>query len=213
MAHANWHTMRLFMGDNTSMGARSKEHPLLRTLVVCGASLVGLGCGGRAESDGNAQGGGSAVAGSGGRAGSSGEAGATTVRCPEQCSSPAQYVCEDLAAGTNCRCDVDAPRTADACETIWDFSCKSAVIGAHCAPFIAFGPSLSCECSRERLRPEDCQLTAQFSCSVYGPVAEGCQCDPNAPTRPEDCAAGMQYTCHDRDPDIGCRCAEIALIK
>jgi hypothetical protein len=27
-----------------AMGASSKEHPLLRTLVVCGASLVGLGC-------------------------------------------------------------------------------------------------------------------------------------------------------------------------
>jgi hypothetical protein len=195
------------------MGARSKEHPLLRTLVVCGASLVGLGCGGRAESDGKADGGGSAVAGSGGHAGGSGGAGATTVRCPEQCASPAQFFCDDLSAGINCRCDADAPPSAEACETKWDFSCKSAAIGADCAPFITFGPRLSCECSHERLHPEDCQLTAQFSCAVYYPVAEGCQCNPNAPTGPEECPFGTQYRCEALDPEIGCRCAEIVLIK
>lgn len=195
------------------MGAKSTEHPLLRTLVVCGASLVSLGCGGQTGSDGDASGGGSAAAGSGGRAGGGGQGGGTSVLCPEQCSSPSQFVCDDLSTRTNCRCDAERPLNADACETIWDLSCESAVLSPGCAPFITFGPRYSCECSTQRPHPEDCEHTAQFTCAAYEPVAEGCQCDPNAPTQPEDCAAGLQYRCWSSNPDVGCRCADIALIK
>jgi hypothetical protein len=194
-----------------AMGASSKEHPLLRTLVVCGASLVGLGCGGRTETSGNADGGRSAVTGKGDPAGA-GSAAPTTVRCPEQCSSPAQFVCDDLSTGTNCRCDTGAPLTAAACETIWDFGCESAVIGPDCAPF-ALGPRLSCTCSTERLRPQDCLSTAQFHCAVFEPLAEGCHCDTNAPMRPEDCIGRQEYDCYDYNPEIGCRCEEFTPIR
>ena len=190
------------------MGAKSKEHPLLRTLVVCGASLVGLGCGARTESSGNAEGGSSAASGQGGVA-----SGVATVRCPEQCSSPAQYVCDELATGTSCHCDLDAPLRPDACETKWDFTCESVWPNAACEPFIALGPSFACTCSAQRLRPEDCQWTAQFSCSVFQPVAQGCHCDPSAPTGPADCVGRDAYRCYARNPDVGCRCEELTPIK
>jgi hypothetical protein len=193
------------------MGARSKEHPLLRTLVVCGASLVGLGCGARTESSGTAEGGSSAASGQGGYAGGAG--GAATIRCPEQCSSPAQLVCDDVAKGTNCRCDPDAPLDARACETIWDYGCESATAAPGCAPFIAFSPWISCTCSPDRLRPEDCESPTQFSCPVFEPVADGCYCDASAPRGPADCVGLQEYRCHYYKPDIACRCDKFVPIK
>lgn len=87
------------------------------------------------------------------------------------------------------------------------------MLSPGCAPFISVGPRFSCDCLPERPHPEDCEHTAQFTCTAYEPVAEGCQCDPSAPTRAEDCPPGMQYRCYFSDPDVGCRCAEITLIK
>lgn len=196
-----------------SMGARSTEHPLLKTLVVCGASLVSLGCGGQTAAELNASRGGSAAGGAGGHAGAGGQGGGTSVLCPEHCSSRAQYVCDDLSARTNCRCDAARPIEADDCESTWDFSCQSGVAAPGCAQFIAFSPSFACECLPERLHPEDCDHTAQFTCTAYEPVAQNCQCVPNAPTQPEQCPAGSQYLCHSSDPDVGCQCAVITLIK
>lgn len=195
------------------MGARSKEHPLLRTLVLCGASLVGLGCGGRAESDTNANGGRASVAGAGGQAAGGGGSGAVSIRCPEQCESPAQFVCAASATATGCRCDETAPPSAAACETVWDFNCKSLPLAPDCAPLIAFGPSLACTCAEGQLHPEDCERTSQFTCAVYQPAPEGCRCVPDAPQSAQECPAGMQYSCYERDPDIGCSCARIDLIK
>ncbi|HEX2873173.1 MAG TPA: hypothetical protein VHP33_18055 [Polyangiaceae bacterium] len=194
------------------MGAGLKEHPLLRTLVVCGASLAGLGCGGRAEADADASGGRASAGGSGGQAAGSAGA-AVSIRCPEQCQSPAQFVCDVASTATGCRCDDQAPLSAAACETIWDFSCKSLALAPDCAPFLGFGPSLSCTCAEGRLHPEDCERTSQFTCSTYGPVADGCQCVLDAPARAEDCPPWTQYSCYKLDPEIGCHCAEIALIK
>lgn len=200
------------MRDNSSMGGRTNEHPLLRTLVVCGASLVGLGCGGQAESGSDTDGGRATIAGTGGQAGAGG-AGAA-VSCPLQCSSPAQFTCDDLSTRANCRCDVNAPLTANDCETIWDFSCKSGATGAECGQSVSlFSLSLSCECSAQALRPEHCPSTAQFTCSVYEPVADGCWCDPSAPAGPEDCPDWQEYSCYDYDAEIGCRCIEIARIR
>lgn len=190
-----------------------KEHPLLRTLVVCGASLAGLGCGGQAEADGDASAGRASVAGSGGQSAGSGGAAAATIRCPEQCRAPAQFTCDVASTALGCRCDEEAPLSAAACETVWDFNCKSLALAPDCAPFIAFRPSLSCSCAPGQIHPEDCERTSQFTCTEYEPVPQGCQCVLDAPKRPEDCPAGMQYSCYKFDPEIGCRCAEIARIK
>jgi hypothetical protein len=192
------------------MGGRTtNEHPLLRTLVVCGASLVGLGCGARTESGAESDGGRATVAGAAAQPGGA----AATVSCPQQCSSPAQFTCDDLSARANCRCDSNAPLSADQCESIWDFSCKLGTTGTDCAPSAALLLSLSCECSTQRLRPEHCPSTAQFTCSVYQPVAEGCRCDPSAPAGPEDCPDWLEYSCYDHNAEIGCRCIEIARIR
>lgn len=196
-----------------AMGPSSKEHPLLRTLVVCGASLLGLGCGGQAASDGNADGGRASVGGSGGQTSGSGGGAATPIRCPEQCQAPAQFVCDDASTATNCRCDDEAPLSQAACETVWDFSCEFLSLAPDCAPFLTLNPKLACTCADGQLHPEDCEYTSQFTCAQYTPVADGCRCDADAPKGAQDCPEGMQYRCYQLNPEVGCSCDKIELIK
>lgn len=196
-----------------AMGPSSKEHPLLRTLVVCGASLLGLGCGGQAASDGNADGGRASVGGSGGQTSGSGGGAATPIRCPEQCQAPAQFVCDDASTATNCRCDDEAPLSQAACETVWDFSCEFLALAPDCAPFLTLNPKLACTCAGGQLHPEDCEYTSQFTCAQYTPVADGCRCDADAPKGAQDCPEGMQYRCYQLNPEVGCSCDKIELIK
>lgn len=187
-------------------GPKSKDHPLLRTLVVCGVSLVGLGCGGKAATRDGSE---------GGAFGSSSTApvGGAAAVCPEHCSSPAQYFCDESSTPARCYCDAAAPRAASECVSVWDFSCGSPRIADDCAPFIALGATLSCECSSGRPHPEDCEFSARFRCAAYEPSAVSCACDTGGPIGPADCAPGEQYSCYYREPDVDCRCARIEFIK
>lgn len=212
------------------MAVGTLEHPLFRTLVVCGASLVSAGCGGRTGSDGSASAGWAGIevtGGSGGRsAGQAGEGGlhagsgsgqgarsGAQGLCPDHCESPSQFTCDDYRAGINCRCNGAAPKNAEACETRWDFRCATSVRPPECGlPTLTLGPTFGCGCS-EGLRPEDCARTSQFLCEVYTPIAVGCRCDPEAPSVPEDCPSPARFSCQEYDPDIGCSCWEVLPIR
>jgi hypothetical protein len=207
-----------------SVAAASGEHPLFRTLVVCGASLVGLSCGGRTAADDQPGAGATGVPepesgrggtrGAGGRDGKGGTDAVNSAEtlCPAACASPAQFFCDDFKAGTNCRCNPDAPRTSKECAVHWDFHCASAAAPSRCTGSIAVGPTFGCRCSRE-LRPEDCKHTAHFRCDQYQRVALGCRCDPTAPSKPEDCTPPARFSCSEASPPIGCNCVELVPIR
>jgi len=201
------------------MAVGTLEHPLFRTLVVCGASLVSVGCGGRtSDVDRSSAGGASEMTGGGGGSSAaagapgSGAQGGAQALCPHSCETYSQFTCDNYQSGTNCRCDAAAPRSSAECDVHWDFRCTSARMPPGCAPLITLGPSFGCRCSYE-LRPGDCARTSDFQCDQYRPVALGCRCDPTAPSGPADCEPSESFRCEEYDPNVGCRCAHVLPIR
>jgi len=200
------------------------EHPLFRTLVVYGASLVSLSCGGRASPDDEARAGAAGSGGAGsGTAGSAGVGGAGvsggghagaagTLVCPQSCVAFAEYVCDDYQAGLGCHCDPGAPSSFRECEVRWDFQCTSSVSPAACGGIISIGNSFGCGCVRS-LRPEDCEQPWHFQCDTYYPMGTLCECDPNAPSKPEDCPPPATLICEQKEPPAACHCVESIPIK
>ncbi len=205
------------------MGVGSLEHPLFRALVVCGAALTSVGCGGKTGAEEPATGGASGSGASGGAPAMSGggygavaqagASGARGVRCPADCESPAQFVCDDYFAGKNCRCKSDGPRSALDCAVEWDFTCAAAQRPSSCGVELVLGPDLDCSCAAGQLHPEDCEHTEQFQCSSYRPYPVGCHCEPNAPLKEEDCTTPARFGCLFYDPPAACSCSEVLPIR
>lgn len=183
------------------------------TLVVLGAALGG--CGGKtsepkdqaaSSSGGTESGGGSASAGRPSQA-----AGGSGALTPEACSFHGEFVCDDYATLSNCRCDPSAPHDASDCSSPFDFVCDE----IPCVPsptLICLGAiDVGCRCDPSALRPEDCAAPEQFFCDTSRAMWHGCACHPERADDPASCVDG--YCCQSYDPRFGCECCIVARIK
>lgn len=185
------------------------------TLVVVGAALAG--CGGKTvepggpatSSSGGAMNGGTTSA-SAGRP-SQGGGGSASLR-PETCAFLAEFVCDDYATLTNCRCDPSAPHAASACQSPFDFVCAEIPCvssdGGLCIGSITVG----CRCDPSAPRPEDCETPEQFFCDTLAPDWRHCACRTEPSADPASCRPG-EYCCQSTDPRFGCGCCRVDLIK
>lgn len=183
------------------------------TLVVVGAALAG--CGGKTLEPGGPEqstgGGGtnSQTMNGGTTSASAGQpsqavGGSASLR-PEACSFQTEFVCDDYATLSNCRCDPSAPHNASACQSRFDFVCTE----IPCTPsanVICLGPwVVGCRCDASAPRPEDCEAPEQFFCKTLYPNWRDCACRPEPPLDPASC--GDAYCCQSNDPRFGCDCS------
>src|SRR4051812_19605681 len=105
------------------------------TLVVVGASLTGCGgattdrgtpaTSGGASSTGGKGTGGTASGGTASGGSASGGLDGGTLPSPRMCKFAAQFVCDDYATRTNCRCDTTAPLNMGQCQSPLDYQCAA----------------------------------------------------------------------------------------
>jgi hypothetical protein len=218
------------------MATLGRSGKWFHTLVVVGASMSG--CGGRATHEegtdtGNSSGTGSGGAAAGARpsaagagvagggaptgAGVSGAAGADQAGAgavmrpsPRQCEYPWQFVCDDLEAFSNCRCDPAAPANPTACPSVFDYACVTLPCSAElCQPGLN-EVIVGCHCDPLALRPESCATPEQFYCSSSYPYFSDCHCREEPPVDPSACP--REYCCQSENPRFGCGCF-CAMIK
>lgn len=185
------------------------------TLVVLGAALGG--CGGKTLEQGGpvttSSGGAGNVGGGSASAGQPNQAmaGGASLR-PEACSFHTQFVCDDYAALSNCRCDPNAPHTPSDCPSPFDFVCTE----IPCQPSatqICLGPiEVGCHCDPAAPRPADCETPEQFFCETVAPHWRDCACRPERSADPAACRSG-EYCCQSSDPRFGCGCCRVDRIK
>lgn len=182
------------------MMGRTAKNPLFHVLVTLGMAAGVQACGGMSESD------------PGGTGGSAGKSAATTPICPSSCTSPADFVCDDPADRSTCRCEEARPTAAASCENEFQFRC-SAYAPAECTD-TALAARTGCYCDETALTPEDCASTTQFVCENRYPEPMTCSCDPTRPKSPADCVPPADaFYCRYNAPDADCSCLTAIPIK
>jgi hypothetical protein len=184
-------------------------------VVVC-ASLTG--CGGTTTDTGtratSGSGGASSAGGSGGASSTGGAAhGGTasggldggTLTSPSICKFAAQFVCDDYATRTNCRCDTTAPLNMSDCKNPLDYQCAARLPCTPRPPEICLDYDVGCHCDPSGLRPSDCATPQQFFCKITSPYYGDCRCEPEAP--PVSCTRPYFLCCQSDDPQFGCDCS------
>lgn len=181
------------------------------TLVVVGASLTGCG---DVTSDTNTlptggSGSGMSTGGASSGGASGGGLGGGTLTGPSICSYDAQFVCDDYAKRTNCRCDTTAPRQTSDCASPLDYQCTRLPCTSPSGQLCLGEDFVGCRCDPSGLRPSDCATPEQFFCSPDERFFADCECRP-AP-QPTECGSGG-VCCQSDNPRFGCDCCP-AIIK
>lgn len=183
------------------------------TLVVVGAALGG--CAGKTDA------GPSAIGGSSGNGGSSGGVAPTLTGgvasggalnttggvspSPRDCAFDAQFVCDDYATRSGCRCDPAAPKDRSDCPSQFDFVCTALPCAdSHGELCVAGSVWVDCRCDPSRARPMDCANPQQFYCATTLPYWGDCSCRSDLALNPAECRDS--YCCQSDDPSFGCGC-------
>jgi hypothetical protein len=171
------------------------------TLVVVGAALGGCG-GAVSDKDVPAAGGSGGLTGTGGASNAGLGGGGSTGT--NNCAYDAQFVCDDYATLTNCRCDTTAPLQKSDCASPLDFQCTRLPCKASPGEICLGNDYVGCRCDPSGLRPSDCATPEQFFCNVELPFFSDCMCVP--PVSPDACGTPRYYCCQSTDPQFGCTC-------
>jgi hypothetical protein len=184
------------------------------TLVVVGASLTGCGdvmsdtntlpTGGSGSGSGMSTGGASNGGASGGGLGSGG-----ALTGPSICAYDAQFVCDDYAKRTNCRCDTTAPRQMSDCASPLDYQCTRLPCTSPSGQLCLGDDFVGCRCDPSGLRPSDCATPEQFFCGTDEGFFADCECSPVP--QPTECG-NQSVCCQSDNPRFGCDCCP-AIIK
>jgi hypothetical protein len=173
------------------------KNPLFHVLVTLGMAAGLDACGGMSES---------------GEGGTGGTSTAAKPICPSSCTSPGDFVCDDAADRSTCRCEEARPTTATSCANKYQFRCTD-YAPADCTDSISTART-GCYCDETALIPEDCASTSQFVCAINWPEPTTCSCDPTRPASAADCVPPKaQFYCAANRPQVDCECVTTIPIR